>query len=487
MGAATYGVRVTETPTSLPPPGTEDVLYVIDLSGYVYRAYHAIAPLSSSKGEVTHAVLGTVNMIQKVVNERRPAMLAVAMDCKGPSFRKDLDPRYKATRQAMPLDLRPQIERCEAIVRAYNIPIFRADGIEADDLIAALVARAVAEGLRVVGVSADKDLMQLVHDTDDRVILWDSMRDRAFGAGEVTSKFGVPPSQLRDLLALTGDTSDNIPGVPSVGPKTAADLLTSYGSLEGVYANLSTIKRAKLRENLEAHEADARLSQTLVTLKADVPITFDIEHLRYGGADIEALRALFAELEFTRLLGQLPAPTQGERGPAAPNASIANAGDEAFGDARADGNRATLSCKTVLTRADLDALVAEAKACGVLGLGVVTSVSDPMRAHLVGVALAVGPAEGVYVPLAHRYIGAPKQLSLDEVRGPLGTLLEDTSVRKVGYDCKRIEDVLARHGMRIAGEISDPMLAAYLLDPEQPHELSDLTRRVLQLDLPTFD
>jgi DNA polymerase-1 len=482
-----YGVRVNETPTSLPPPGTQDVLYVIDLSGYVYRAYHAIAPLSSSKGEVTHAVLGTVNMIQKVVNERRPAMLAVAMDCKGPSFRKALDPRYKATRQAMPADLGPQIDRCESIVRAYNIPILRAEGIEADDLIAALVARSVEEGLRVVVVSADKDLMQLVHDSDDRVILWDSMRDRAFGANEVKAKFGVFPSQLRDLLALTGDTSDNIPGVPSVGPKTAADLLASYGSLEGVYANLASIKRAKLRENLTAHEADARLSQTLVTLKVDVPITFDREHLRYGGADIDALRALFAELEFTRLLGQLPASAGAERSAVKQAPSDSKESAVAVGEVGANAEPVTLACRPILTISELDSVVTDARARGAIGLGVVTSSPDPMRAHLVGMAVAVDTAEGFYLPLSHRYIGAPKQLSLEAVRASLGPLLEDASVRKVGYDLKRIEDVLARFGMQIRGEVSDPMLAAYLLDPEQPHELSDLARRLFQLELPVFD
>ncbi|HEY8078980.1 MAG TPA: 5'-3' exonuclease H3TH domain-containing protein, partial [Labilithrix sp.] len=292
---------------ALPPSGSEDVLYLVDLSGYVFRAYHALPPLSNAKGEPTHAVLGTVNMIQKVVNERRPAHLAVAMDCRGPSFRKEMDVRYKATRQAAPADLSQQLARCEEIVRAYNIPIFQAEKIEADDLIAAVVDEAVAAGLRVVIVSADKDLMQLVRDGDERVLMWDSMRDRTFGPVEVKAKFGVEPSKLRDLLALTGDTSDNIPGVPSVGPKTAADLLNEHGTIDGIYAHLETIKRAKLKEMLKTHEADARISQELVTLKRDVPVDFDAKKLRYGGANIEELKRLFLELEFTRLLDQISA------------------------------------------------------------------------------------------------------------------------------------------------------------------------------------
>ncbi|HEY2516322.1 MAG TPA: DNA polymerase I, partial [Polyangiaceae bacterium] len=193
--------EVTLAPARLPDAGSDDALYLIDLSGYVFRAYHAIAPLSSSKGEPTHAVLGTVNMLQKVVNEKKPHLLAVAMDSRGRTFRHELDARYKATRPPAPPDLKAQMERAESIVRAYNIPTYQVDGLEADDLIASVVERAVAAGLRTVIVSADKDLMQLVRDGDDRVVLWDSMRDKVYGPREVMEKFGVAPSKLRDLLA----------------------------------------------------------------------------------------------------------------------------------------------------------------------------------------------------------------------------------------------------------------------------------------------
>ncbi len=479
-------------PASLPPPGSEDVLYLVDLSGYVYRAYHAIAPLSSSKGETTHAVLGTVNMLQKVVNERLPSMFAVAMDCKGPSFRKEIDTRYKATRQAMPVDLGPQMARCETIVRAYNIPIFRADAIEADDLIAAVVEKAIAAGLRVVIVSADKDLMQLVRDEDNRVVLWDSMRDRTYGPVEVEAKFGVPPSQLRDLLALTGDTSDNIPGVPSVGPKTAADLLKEYKTIEGIYASIDKIKRPKLRENLTNHEADARVSQQLVTLKADVPIDFEKERLRYGGANLEELRKLFIELEFTRLLDQIGAAQQrmrdgrqttvGGKGAGRAVAMVSAASREV-----APAPQITRTYRHVVEASDLSTVLAQAKERGVLGLGVAMTTPDPMRAQILGISVAAGAGEGVYVPIAHRYLGAPKQLTLDEVRVLLAPILEDPKVRKVAYDLKRLEDVFARYGLRIDGVISDPMLAAYLLDPEAPHALKDLVRREFGTELPIFE
>jgi DNA polymerase I len=248
------------SPAKLPPPGAAGVLFLVDLSGYVFRAYHAITPLSSSKGEPTHAVMGTVNMLQKVVNEHRPEMLAVAMDSKGPTFRHAIDSRYKATRPAAPPDLRQQMARCEQIARAYNIPVYQADGLEADDLIASVVGRALESGFSIVIVSSDKDLMQLVRDTDERVLMWDSMRDKVYGPLEVEEKFGVVPSRVRDLLALTGDSSDNIPGVPGVGPKTAADLLNEHGSLAGIYASLDRVGRPKLREALREHEKDALVS-----------------------------------------------------------------------------------------------------------------------------------------------------------------------------------------------------------------------------------
>lgn len=485
-------MRVPPQPAVLPPPGAEDVLYLVDLSGYVYRAYHAIAPLSSSKGETTHAVLGTVNMLQKVVNERLPAMFAVAMDSKQPSFRKEIDVRYKATRQAMPSDLAPQIARCEEVVRAYNIPIFRQDGIEADDLIATIVLRANEQGLRTVIVGADKDLMQVVHDDDNRIMLWDSMRDRTYGPVEVEAKFGVRPSLLRDLLALTGDTSDNIPGVPSVGPKTAADLLKEFGTIENLYQNLEKVKRPKLRENLTKAEADARISQTLVTLRTDLEVEVSREKLTYGGADLEALKKLFLDLEFTRLLDQISQAQQYAREGRTMTVGSKGAGRVVAMVSKAQGQAApppaiVRTYKHVTDAKELEALLAEAKKTSTLGLGVAMTTPDPMRAQILGVSLAVAPGAGVYVPIAHRYLGAPAQLSWEIVAKALAPVLADPKVLKVAYDLKRIEDLFARHGLAFEGEISDPMLGAYLLDPEAPHGLKDLVRREFGVELPIFE
>ncbi len=290
--------------TPLFEPGAPDVLYVIDLSNYVLRAYHAVAPLSNAKGEPTHAAYGTTTMLERLVRERRPALLAVAMDSGRDTFRKDLYPDYKATRPPAPDDLRSQLDRCDQIVRAFGIPILKQRGVEADDLIACAVTRARAHQIRVVIVGADKDMMQLV---SEDVVMWDTMRDRVFGVPEVEERFGVKIAQLKDLLGLIGDTSDNIPGVPSVGPKTARDLLVQFGSLEGIYQHIDEIPRKKLKEVLLEHREKAFLSRELVTLKEDCPIEFDLEALRWGGRDVDELRRLYTELEFTRQLAALDA------------------------------------------------------------------------------------------------------------------------------------------------------------------------------------
>jgi DNA polymerase-1 len=447
----------TTSAAVLPPQGSDQHLFLVDLSGYVFRAYHAIAPLSSSKGEPTHAVMGTVSMLQKIVTGRRPRFFAVAMDSRGKTFRHELDPRYKAQRPETPPDLSQQMARCEEVVRAYGIPVYQMDGMEADDLIATVTRRALAAGLGVVIVSSDKDLMQLVRDDDERVLLWDTMRDRVFGPREVEAKWGVKPSRLHDLLALVGDTSDNIPGVPGVGPKTAVDLLTTHGSFEGVYAGLASVARAKLKESLASHEADARLSYQLVSLRDDLDVPFDLGKLTYGEPDVPELQRLFTELEFTRMLDAWKPTTPVKR-----------------------------EVATVMTRASLEAIVAAARRTRTLALDLELTRPEAMRASLVGLSLATGAGAGDYVPLSHRYLGAPLQLSWAEVREVLQPVLEDPAVQKVGHDLKHTEVVLGRHGVALAGPRFDTMLAGYLLDPEASSALADLSQRELGEPLVLF-
>jgi DNA polymerase-1 len=470
---------------ALPKPGAADVLYLVDLSGYVFRAYHALPPLSNSKGEPTHAVLGTVNMLQKVVGERKPHMLAVAMDSKGRTFRHALDARYKATRPAPPPDLSQQMARVEQIIRAWDAACFQKDGLEADDLIAAVTERALGEGWSVVIVSADKDLLQLVRDDDERVVMWDSMRDRVYGPAEVKEKLGVPPSRVRDFLALTGDTSDNVPGVPGVGPKTATDLLTQLGSLEGIYAHLEDVARPKLRESLREHEADARISQKLVTLDATAPLDWAKDKLVWGGADVEELRKLYTDLEFNRQLDQLGALAK-------PGREGVSTGDvNAVTTLRAAGRtesavvERTVAC--VLDEASLQRVADEARACGQVGVALHTTSTDAMRAEIVGLSLASEPGRGHYVPLQHRYLGCPPQVTWERVRAVLAPLFADARVTTVGQDVKQTSIVLARAGVPLTGPTFDTHVAAYLIDPESPNGLKELARRELGITLSPFE
>jgi DNA polymerase-1 len=488
---------VAQAPARLPEPGARDVLYLVDLSGYVFRAYHALPPLSSSRGEPTHAVLGTVNMLQKVVAERRPHLFVVAMDSRGRTFRHEVDARYKATRPAPPPDLSQQMARVEQIVHAWDVACFSRDGFEADDLIASVTVRSMSEGWRVVIVSADKDLMQLVHDDDDRVVLWDSMRDRVYGPREVREKLGVPPSQVRDFLALTGDTSDNVPGVPGVGPKTAGDLLAQFGSIDAIFANLAQVTKPKLRENLQTHEVDARVSQRLVTLDASSPIAWDRSKLLWGGANVEELRRLYTELEFHRQLDQLdlvasieartlsarpaaaPVPGQGsaESGSAEPPPGPGTARPPAT--AIAPPLPVARVYEVVLDASLLERLAAQARERGQVGVAAAVTSEDAMRAEILGVSLSIEPGRGYYVPLAHRYLGSPKQLEWSAVRAILAPLFADRDVSKVGFDVKRAAIVFARAGAPFTGPTFDVQVGAYLLDPESPNALKELARREL--------
>ena len=466
--------------TALPPAGDEKTLYIVDLSGYVFRAYHAIPALSNARGEPTNAIYGVVAMLLKLVSQQKPHLLAVALDTKGPTTRHGMYPEYKATRPPAPPDLAAQIARLKDVIDAYAIPLYVQQGIEADDLIATLVKRARAEGLHVVVVSADKDLLQLID--GEQVIVWDTMRDKVFGVAETTEKMGVPPHQVRDLLALMGDSSDNIPGVPSVGPKTAAQLIQEYGDLDALYANVDRVAKKGLREKLTAHRADAMLSRELVRLIEDAPIDFDLEKLRYGGADDEKLRALFTEMEFTRLLAQLPPPKDGvpvrSTAPSAPSVPL-----------RVAAPIAPVTVRTVCLAAELPAVIAAARAAGALAVFPALDANDVSRAtSLVGIGLAFAPGDAVYLPFDHRYLGAPAQLDRQQTVEALRTLLEDSGIVKVSADAKRDELAWLAQGVRVAGISFDAMLASYLLDPEKNgHSLPEVALAELSVTLPAYD
>ncbi len=456
--------------TKLFEPGAADVLYLVDLSGYVFRAYHAIGMLTSSSGEPTNAVYGTVTMLDKLVRQRKPALLGVAMDSRRASFRREIYPEYKANRDTPPEDLVRQFPRVAEVVEASAIPILQQEGMEADDVIATAVRQARKLRLRVVIVSADKDLMQLV---GDDVLMWDSMRDRVVGPIEVLERFGVRVDQVRDLLALMGDTSDNVPGVPSVGPKTARDLLVEHGTLEGVYEHLQTVKRKKLQQTLADHREQALLSQELVTLRDDCDVTVDPEALRFGGRDVPRLRALYGELGFHRLLSGLSGEAT-EVGTAEEPTPVRPASQPTQID-------------VVVELEKLSELVRRAASSTSIGLAAEGCELGHFGQQLAGIAVALRPGEAAYIPLRHRSMGGPKQLEPEVVERALQPVLARVDLDKTAHDGKRLEVLLRHNHLQLSAVAFDTLLASYLLDPEARHGLAEQCERELGILPATYD
>jgi len=471
--------------TALFPPGARDVLYLVDLSSYLLRAYHAVAPLSSPSGEPTHAVHGTVTMLERLYREQKPHLLAIAMDAGRSTFRKAIYDGYKANRPPAPDDLRVQIGRAEEIIRASGLTVWKEEGVEADDLIATAATCAAEKGLRVVVVGADKDLMQLC---SDRVVLWDTLRSKVFGPEEVVERFGVPPAQLGDLLALTGDSSDNIPGVPSVGPKTAAELLRRFGSLDGIYARLDELEKKKLKETLLSHEPAARLSRKLVALKMDCNLDISEEALRFGQLDrrnVPALKALYSSLGFRRQLAALEAsestPSASAVALAAADAPTASAAAVLNRDAtsesspkRPDPPPTLVATPTLVTTAEVLELLLPELARGSWALELCTTHPAAHRGPLVAACL-VGPSAAYYLPFSHRRVGAPPQLPAAETaRRVLEALAAGTAELAV-HGLKR-HILLARDaGITVVfPHAHDTELGSYLLDPEQSHAVEGL-------------
>ncbi|MEE8266463.1 MAG: DNA polymerase I [Acidiferrobacterales bacterium] len=430
-------------------------LILVDGSSYLYRAFHAMPQFTNSRGEPTGAAYGIVNMLRKLLAEYDPAHIAVVFDAKGETFRDAIYADYKANRPPMPEELSAQIEPIHAIVRATGLPLLMIEGVEADDVIATLAVRAAKDGMDTLICTGDKDMAQVV---DDRINLIDTMSDTYYDRQAVVEKFGVPPERINDYLALIGDTVDNIPGVPKVGPKTAAKWLQQYGSLDEIIVHADEIG-GKVGENLRASLKQLSLARELTTIKRDVPLDKAPKELKREQPDETRLRELYTRMEFSTLLAELGGA----------NRTHAEAGSTT--EARYE---------TILDTAALDAWLARLRAAGLFAIDTETTSLDAMRADLVGVSFSDEAGTAAYVPVGHNYPGAPTQLDRDYVLDRLKPLLEDPQRAKVGQNIKYDMMVLARYDIELTGIGFDTMLESYVLNSTgSRHDMDSLALKYL--------
>jgi DNA polymerase-1 len=421
-------------------------LFLIDGSSQMYRAYHAFRGrgLSGPDGHTTHAVYVFVTMLRKLIADHQPAYLAASFDVAGPTFRSQLATTYKANRAAMPPDLAEQIPWVHEACEALGVPILTVEGFEADDVIGSLAVRAAGEGFEVAVVTGDKDFFQLVH---DGIKVYNPRDDGTwYDADGVVQKFGVRPDQVVDVLALMGDTIDNVKGVPGIGEKGARELITSHGTLDALLDAAGTLPQKKYREALLAHRADALQSRELVRIRTDVPVSVDFETLRYRGASRGRCYDLFTRLGF-RSLTQEYAPT-------------ADTVEKDYG--------------VIRDLDELDAAIEELREAGEFALRILPDAPAAMRAGIVGLAFSTADRRARYLPLGHEGLDSGGQIPRAEALARLKPLLEDAGVRKLGHDIKFEVIVLARHGITLRGLAFDSMLASYLLDATRSgHPLED--------------
>jgi DNA polymerase-1 len=421
------------------------VLYLIDISSYFYRAFHAIPGLSTSKGLPTNATYGVTNMLLKVIKERQPHYLALIFDSKGPTLRHRDFPEYKAQRPGMPEELVMQLPYIQKIIEDFRLPALQREGYEADDLICTLAHRARQQGFQVEIISGDKDLLPLVREGVD---MWDPMKEVRYDPTAIREKYGLAPEELIEVRALAGDASDNIPGVPGIGEKTALKLIAEYHSLENLLAHLDQIKQKSLREKLTEYADQARLSRRLTVLEDAVPLEVDLEALQPGPPDRDGLRRLFVELEFNKLVKELGFDT-----------------------------RPPSTCLLLKTREDLARLATEVRATGTMGHFWLQGEQHPSLAPLAGVALAWQTGAAAYVPYG-------PELPAAAVWQVLGPLWSDPAVAKVGPDLKAASLIAGRFGHQGAGLRGDLLLASYLLDPARYEQnLENVALHYLGLNL----
>ena len=414
-------------------------LFLIDGSSYIFRAFYAIGHLSNSRGLPTNAVFGFTRMLLKVLKEHHPDYLAVTFDSKAPTFRSEVYKEYKANRPPMPEGLVPQIPYIKKITKGYSIAILEMDGYEADDLIGTVAKKAEPE-VDVVIITGDKDILQLVN---DRIQVYDTMKEKKFGVEEVVQRFGVHPEKVVEVMGLAGDAIDNIPGVPGIGEKTAIQLIKAYGSVENLLTHVEEIPRKRLKENLKTHGDLARLSRQLATIHTDVPILYQLKDFSLPPPDFTNLKEIFKELEFSKLLGELLE----EKG--APPAAR--------------------DYRLITNQNEFLVLIENLKKATTFSIDLETTSPYPMWADLVGISLSYAPHQAFYIAMGHRQTETNEQLPLTWVIDQLKPILEDREGKKVGQNVKYDWTVLKRYGISMQGILGDTMIASYLLNPTKHH------------------
>ena len=456
-------------------PPDEKRLLLFDGHSIAYRAFYGIRELTTRDGRPVNAVYGFWRILTRVMRSFPSAYVTVTFDAGGETFRHRLYPEYKATRKEMPSELAIQFPLIQGLLEQLGIRIVSIEGVEADDIMASLARRAAKEGLSVLIATSDKDLAQLV---DEKVSLIQSTRSRGGGrsSGEielidpakVKEKYGVPPEGIIDFLSLVGDTSDNIPGIPAVGPKTASRLLAQFGSLDAVLENADQVRNARVQENLKTHAEKARLARRLVTLDEDVAVGKVPEDCRLHGVDIEGLQKLLSNLDFRTILDELD--LEGT------SPLTEKAKDERNTDYRA-----------ILTREELDRLIEEISKEEEISLDLETTSRDPMRAKIVGIALSPHPYVGYYIPIAHNYLGVPAQLTTEEVLTALRPLVEEERPKLIGQNLKYDLIILRRYGLSPRGVSFDAMIASHLARPEERHHnLETIARTYLNYEMLSY-
>lgn len=438
---------------------TPQPVYLIDGNAYIHRGYHAIPPLANKQGLPTNATFGFTNILLRVLRDKSPRYVAVAFDAKGPTFRHHLYDAYKANRPPMPEDLAAQLPSIKAIVAAYRILTLEQSGIEADDLLAACAHRLASQGHPVVIVSGDKDLLQLVSDT---ITLWDPMQDRVMDSKAVQAKYKVPPAKLIDLFALIGDSSDNIPGVSGIGPKTAEQLINEFSSLEGIFEHLDAIKRPKLRDTLKVSRELAFLSRDLVVLKKDSEVPTLLDDYLLPEPNSEELTKLFTELEFSRLLSA--------------HKEVTPLSTEHF--------------HLVGNDAELTAMIAALEDTPYLVIDTETTGLDTLTAELVSISLCGAGEDAWYLPISHQDengVPRPGQLSLTQISTAIGPFLTNPKLPKIGHNLKFDYAILANHQITLSGPLWDTMIASYLVEPtRRSHKLDTLCAELLSIKMTSF-